>query len=46
MTNMKRFSFAVLSIAGVVLLFMGGFVLTAEKFNMISSLCIGFGSEE
>lgn len=44
MTNIERFSFAVLSIAGVVLLFMGGFVLTSEKFNMISSLCIGFGS--
>ena len=44
MTNMERFSFAVLSIAGVVLLLMGGFVLTTEKFRMISSLCIGFGS--
>ena len=42
--NMERFSFLVLSIAGVVLLFIGGLVLTAEKYNMISSLCIGFGS--
>jgi len=41
---MERFSFAALLIAGVVLLLMGGFVLTAEKFRMISSLSIGFGS--
>lgn len=40
----RRFLYAVLSIAGVILLFSGNFIFTAQAFKMVSGYCIGFGS--
>lgn len=40
----KKILFVIQSIAGIILLLLGGFVLTAENVKMFSGLCIGVGA--
>lgn len=40
----KRALFVLQILIGIILFFVGGFVLTPDKMKMVSGLCIGFGA--
>ncbi|WP_223069908.1 hypothetical protein [Paenibacillus caui] len=44
MNTSKRLGYVAVSLAGVILLILGGFVLTSDAYKMVSGLCIGLGS--